>query len=375
MSLQYSSGNETVDRVGQIDFSYGGSGNWIMSTWYDVLRYDSGKVNLNACVILSEIVYWYRPTVIRDEVTGKIKEVRTKFKEDKLQKNYQALGEQFGLTKRQVTDAIVFLEHKGLIRREFRNVITDMGLSLTNVLYLDLNVDRLIEISFPEEISRNRMLGISQSNEGGITLERDTPHDRTGYPSRYNETPATLQRETNTYTTTKTTTEITSSSSTVPGMEKEKKSEKQLYEDLIAEKIQLDRLLETAETESDKQRIWMLYKIICKEVTSKKKTEKINSEEIPRETVKNAFLNIGYEEILFVCDTLDEPKETPIYNLESYIKTLLYNAPTFLAEHKIQKSLRANRSPKRKKSSFNNIEQRDYDFDELEKLLAVNVKD
>ena len=201
VGLQYSSGNETVDRVGQIDFSFGDSGNWIMGTWYDALRYDSGKVNLNACVILSEIVYWYRPTVIRDEVSGRIKEVRTKFKADKLQKNYQDLADQFGLTKRQVTDAVVFLEHKGLVRREFRNVITETGLSLINVLFLDLNVERLIEISFPEEL-RNRETNMSHSEgkltlethkyqdrdievprvdvsrleEGGITLERDTPH-------------------------------------------------------------------------------------------------------------------------------------------------------------------------------------------------------
>ncbi len=374
MALRYSSGNETVDRVGQIDFNFGDSCNLIMSPWYDVLRYDNGKVNLNACVILSEIVYWYRPTVIRDEVSGRIIEVRTKFKADKLQKNYQELADQFGLSKRQVTDAVVFLEHKGLVKREFRNVITETGLSLANVLFLDLNVDRLIEISFPEA-ENSPKLWVSQSNVGGVTIERDTPHDRTGHLSHSNGTPLTSQRETYTYTTTKTTTETTSSSSQVASTaRKEKKNEIPFYEELIADNIQLDRLLNEEETENGKQRIWMLYKIICKTITSKKKTEKINSEEISREEVKNSFLNIGYDEIRFVCDKLDEPKETPIYNLESYIKTLLYNAPAFLPEYKIQKSIGANSSPKRKKNSFNNYEQREYDYNELEKQLVDNIK-
>ena len=60
---------------------------------------------------------------------------------------------------------------------------------------------------------------------------------------------------------------------------------------------------------------------------------RINSEELPKELVKGVFLKIGYDEIVYVCEKLDEPKEKPIGNLESYIKTLLYNAHTTEGEY------------------------------------------
>ena len=38
--------------------------------WAKTICYENGKPNWNAINILSDIVYWYRPTEIRDEVTG-----------------------------------------------------------------------------------------------------------------------------------------------------------------------------------------------------------------------------------------------------------------------------------------------------------------
>jgi hypothetical protein len=105
-------------------------------------------VNLAAAVILSDVVYWYRPQEIRDEATGKVIELRRKFKADKLQKSYQAWADQFGLTKRQVKDAVVFLRNQGLITTEFRQIRTETGLVLSNVLFVEPVVDELRSITF-----------------------------------------------------------------------------------------------------------------------------------------------------------------------------------------------------------------------------------
>lgn len=404
MGFMYSSGSETVDRMGQIDFSFGGAVNMIPDTWYKVIRYDSGKTNTNACLILSEIVYWYRPKVEKDKNTGQLLPWQKKFDSDLLQKSYQELADKFGLTKRQVTDAVVFLEHMGLVRREFRNVITQNGLALGNVLFIDLNVDRLIEVTFPEEkecddkaddtLSRYNGRGVTNvDNSPPITFERERGHVITGEGSRLNGTAPTFKRETYTKNTTKITTENSSSSAkgntermcgADPQGEKERrKNEYDIYPEIIAENISLESLMQEARTDSEKERIQMLYDIMCKTVLSRSKTIRINSEDIPSDVVRSVFLKIGYKEICCVCEILDEPKENPIHNLESYIRTLLYNAKTTSSEYWTQRvqydqygggaEKTRKKREKEKKSSFNNFEERDYpkeDFDELVKVLS-----
>jgi hypothetical protein len=109
-------------------------------------------VNLTAAVILSDIVYWYRPQEIRNEATGQVVEQRRRFKADKLQKSYQAWADQFGLTKRQVKDAVLFLRKQGLITTEFRQVRTDSGLVLSNVMFVEpvlARIEAITTIDFP----------------------------------------------------------------------------------------------------------------------------------------------------------------------------------------------------------------------------------
>ena len=61
-----STGNQIVDKMMQL----GISGNIIPNSWYKTIRYESGKPNLVAITLLSDIVYWYRPQEKRDELTG-----------------------------------------------------------------------------------------------------------------------------------------------------------------------------------------------------------------------------------------------------------------------------------------------------------------
>lgn len=109
MSL-YSTGNPIVDKVGQLSFT----GNIIPQTWYRTIVKDNNKPNLRAIIFLSDIVYWYRPTEIRDEMTGQIIEMRKKFKNDLLQRSYQQLADLFGCSKGEAQSAIADLVKLGV---------------------------------------------------------------------------------------------------------------------------------------------------------------------------------------------------------------------------------------------------------------------
>lgn len=59
-----SSGNLTVDAMGSIAIS----GNVIPEEWYKhILKPTTGKPYLLAITILADLVYWHRPTEVRDE--------------------------------------------------------------------------------------------------------------------------------------------------------------------------------------------------------------------------------------------------------------------------------------------------------------------
>lgn len=139
-------GNQSVDMMAQINFT----GNVIPASWYKSILRDNGKPYLLAICILSEICYWYRPTEIRDEQTGNIVGYRKRFHEDLLQKDYQSLAELFGESKASIKAAMDRLEELGLIKRVWRNLISN-GRALPNILYIDLNVQRLYEATFGRE--------------------------------------------------------------------------------------------------------------------------------------------------------------------------------------------------------------------------------
>lgn len=142
----YQTGNDTVDRLSRIRLT----GNVIPPAWYRTILRDTGKPYLIAIVILSDIVYWYRAAEVRDEGSGQLLGYRKRFKADLLQRSYQQIAEQFGITKRDATNAVVELEKLGVVRRVFRT-LTSNGQSIPNVLFLDLDVDILERLTFPEE--------------------------------------------------------------------------------------------------------------------------------------------------------------------------------------------------------------------------------
>ena len=182
------SGNEIVDMVGRISIT----GNTIPQIWYKTITHPSGKPYLEAIVILSDIVYWYRPTEVRDERTGEVIAYRKRFKADLLQRSYADLAQQFGISKREATNAVVALEKIGVVRRHLRTIDVN-GTKTANVLFLELVPKALLALTCGEVTP--------------LTFKSDTSHFQKGDLSRSEVTPLTFKRETNTENTTENTTE------------------------------------------------------------------------------------------------------------------------------------------------------------------------
>lgn len=110
----------------------------------------NGKPNLAAINILADVVYWYRPTEIRDEKTGQVVGIRCKFREDLLQRSYADLSDMFGLSRKQIKDALLCLESYDVVKRIFRKKFYN-GQCLNNVMYLALDPRILYRLTYPEE--------------------------------------------------------------------------------------------------------------------------------------------------------------------------------------------------------------------------------
>jgi hypothetical protein len=112
-----------VQAVGNLDFT----GNVIPHHWYQALIRENGKPNTVAIILLSEIVYWYRPSEDRCEATGKLLGYKKKFKADFFQRQTKDFASFFGFSEKQVRDGLAFLEEKGIIQRHFRDIRFNSG--------------------------------------------------------------------------------------------------------------------------------------------------------------------------------------------------------------------------------------------------------
>lgn len=182
------SGSKIVDAVGQLSIT----GNVIPQNWYRTITYPSGKPYLTAIVILSDIVYWYRPTEVRDERTGRVVALRKKFKADFLQRSYADLAEQFGISKREAKLAVTALEQLGVVRKHLRT-ITVNGTKLANVLFIELLPDHLNHLTFADVTPMTSVCHTSDTEMSEV-IHSDV-------------TPIASVCQTNTETTTETTTE------------------------------------------------------------------------------------------------------------------------------------------------------------------------
>ncbi|QWC22550.1 DnaD domain protein [Bacillus haikouensis] len=169
------SGCKVVDQVGEMKIE----GNLVPHLWYKNITFASGKAHFVAITLLADILYWYRPTLVRDE-SGVVVGTRTKFKGDMLQKSYQAFSDTYGFTKRQVKEAVDFLVENHLLKREFRTITTS-GMVLSNVMYVQpvagnvnkvmtgrCHVSELVSICPDDTLERT---GMDASEEGMFRQE------------------------------------------------------------------------------------------------------------------------------------------------------------------------------------------------------------
>lgn len=168
-------GNEIVDAMGSINIS----GNIIPAVWYRTITKENGKPYLLAIVILADIVYWYRPSEVRDQGTGHILGWKKKFLDDLLRQSYQYYADLFGKSKKTIKTAMDKLEKLQVIRREFRTVSYGDGLVCNNVMYVELKPDILYQLTFPEEIpamngANNSYTGVSDDKMGGRGIPKGT---------------------------------------------------------------------------------------------------------------------------------------------------------------------------------------------------------
>ena len=345
------SGNRIVDEMGTMNIS----GNVIPAVWYRTITKDNGKPYLLAIVILSDIVYWYRPSEVRDQGTGHILGWKKKFSEDILRQSYQYYVDLFGESKKTIKTAMDKLEQLKVIRREFRTVSYGDGMLCNNVMYVELNPDMLYQLTFPEEIpamngesSSWRM--VSDDKMGGslptksdtpmeilggrgipkgtqVSPERDTGHAKT-VESLHTKPDTGLSQNggTNTYISTE-----NSSRDYYPihlsdqNEENDAMDDVNAYMEIIRENIEYGHHMKYDER-SDRELYQELFEVICEVVCIKHKSVRIGGEDYPYELVKSKFLRLNSGHLEYVMHCMKNTT-TKISNIKAYMVTALYNAP------------------------------------------------
>jgi len=148
------------------------TGNVIPIEWFKHLKMDSGKPDVNGMMILADLVYWYRPIEVRDEITGEIS-WRKKFAGKILQRNYPQLQKFFGFTRDQIYFALQRLSKLGVIMVSLENIKVD-GRFLGNVMYIELNPEKFDEITYPPPSSNALEEGYASALEDPLLLQSHT---------------------------------------------------------------------------------------------------------------------------------------------------------------------------------------------------------
>ena len=314
------SGNVIVDAMGSINIS----GNIIPSVWYRTITKENGKPYLLAIVILADIVYWYRPSEVRDQGTGHILGWKKKFSEDILRQSYQYYADLFGESKKTVKTAMDKLEKLQVIRREFRTVSYGDGLVSNNVMYVELKPDMLYRLTFPEEIpamngENNSYAGVSDDKTGGsLPTKSDTGLSQN--EGTNSETSANISDGESYHIN------LSAESAENKGIDDDRMDETKAYIELIKSNIEYDHHMKYDDW-SSKALYDELFDVICDVVCVKRKTIRIACEDYPYELVKSKFLKLDSSHLEYVIGCMQNTT-TKIGNIKAYMVTALYNAPS-----------------------------------------------
>lgn len=317
----YSTGNEIVDSLRGINIT----GNIIPQNWYKTITNEKGKPDLPAIVILADILYWYRPSIVRSEETGEEVGLKKKFSDnDYLQRSYGQLEKQFGLSKRSARNAVVRLEQCGVIERITRNFLAANGTPLNNVMFLKLNVPRLLEMTFPEiyPVKDKNSSRVQNSNNFDITNKSEAPNQKE------RDTPLIKDRllsnigETYTKSTTEITPEIISEGSNSIKGESIHPSIKEVKE-IIKQNISYDILM--TDKRIDRNKLKDILSIMVDVFSQQSGTIKMNNTNYDIDLVKERFLKTNQFHIEYVLECLEKTK-IEVRNIRLYLITSIYNA-------------------------------------------------
>ncbi len=362
--MDFSSGNEIVDRMASINVS----GNITPPIWYQSITKNTGKPYLLAISILSDIVYWYRPSEIRDEQTGQMVG-RKKFKGEYLQKTYQQYANLFGESKRSIKAAMDCLECLGVIERIFNDITIDNGMKLRNVMYIRLIADRLYELTYPETFL-SKIESIDDECDGSESVEgliiegvvqknvpRGTEKSNASYEKMYHIPPQDVPHDTevceiNTYTTTKNVTKNTKYITTenlyintdIYPINQEETHRKRgmdlmdyanTYRSIVEENLDYD-YHDKYDDYPTHQLYLEIFNLVSDVVCVQRDTIRIGKVEYPYELVKSRFLQLTGSHIDYVMDSMKHTS-THIKNIRAYLLESPYNSLSTINSYYRQK--------------------------------------
>jgi hypothetical protein len=140
----YSELPQIIQQIGSMRFV----GNIIPNEWFNQIKLESGRTDTQAIIILSEIIYWYRPSEIRNDTNIK-QRYKKKFKLDMLQLSIKTFMDKFSFTRGQVKKALNNLANNGFIKKELRTIKIN-GISHNNVLYIEPIYEGIYGITYPQ---------------------------------------------------------------------------------------------------------------------------------------------------------------------------------------------------------------------------------
>lgn len=102
------------------------------------------------------------------------------------------------------------------------------------------------------------------------------------------------------------------------------------YEEIVKSNVEHDVLMERHPY--DRDTIQGIVDLITDTVTSRRKTIRLDCQDIPQELVKSRFLKLTFCHIEYILEQLSK-NMTKIRNLRSYLLTVLYNAPATMSAY------------------------------------------
>lgn len=144
-------------------------GNIVPHSWYQKIINSRGYQDTNSIMLLAEIVYWYR---VSDNMTND--------KSGLIQFSYDHLEKKLNLSRSQIRDAFTRLENLNLVKRIFSSKII-RGQIFSNVMYVDVNLHKVLEITTSEVCTRDAYTNID--TKVGEDLNFQTPLQKFPNPS------------------------------------------------------------------------------------------------------------------------------------------------------------------------------------------------